>query len=334
MRLMTGRERVTRAVCFTGPDRIPLGVMPPGYPTDIFGISASADPDRPPVVHSEIMWEDEFGCTWQKLHGDKTMGQVTGHPLTDYADFDGHRFPDYSNPLRYEDARRAVLANTDDRFVMAHAPISLIHRLEYLRGHQAAWTDAYEHPGELRGLLNRLADIAIDAIDNFARIGVHGILSCDDWGLQDRPMVHPDIFAEFWAPVYHRIYSHAHELGLRTFLHSCGHIADLLPHLIYAELDVIQMDQQENMGVENLAERFGGSLCFWCPVDIQNTMVTGSVEDVRAYAQRLMDSFGSFNGGFIAQWYASPHAVGHSQEKIDAMCNEFVEYGATFYSQR
>ena len=116
-----------------------------------------------------------------------------------------------------------------------------------------------------------------------------------------------------------------------TFLHSCGHIADLLPHFIAAELDVIQMDQQQNMGVEDLARRFGGKLCFWCPVDIQNTMVKGTVGDVRAYARKLIDSFGKFNGGFIGQWYASPEAVQHSWEKIEAMCEVFQEYGGRFY---
>ena len=331
---MTGRDRVTKAVRFEGPDRIPLGVMPPEYPTDMLRVSASAQLDWTPSIQTETKWEDEFGCIWERLHGDRTMGQVTGHPLTDYDDIDSLRFPNYSDPRRYEAAREAIEEDTEDQFVLASVPLSLIHRLEYLRGHQAAWTDPYEHPDEMRHLLNRLADIAIDAIDSFARIGAHGLCSADDWGLQDRPMVRPEIFAEFWAPVYHRVYKHAHELGMLNFLHSCGHIADLLPYFIESELDVIQMDQQQNMGVENLASRFGGKLCFWCPVDIQNKMISGNVEDIKAYARYLMDSFGSFNGGFIAQWYAAPDAVGHTKEKIDAMCQEFIEYGGAVYQSQ
>jgi len=66
-------------------------------------------------------------------------------------------------------------------------------------------------------------------------------------------------------------------------------------------------------------------------VDIQQTMIRGTVADVRVYARRLMDTLGRFNGGFIAQWYASPQAVQHSEEKIKAMCDEFVEYGGKLY---
>jgi hypothetical protein len=329
--MMSSKECVQRAVKFNKPDRIPLGIMPPGYVSDLYCIGPTQDPDWKPKVNTEREKEDEFGCIWSKLRDDKTMGQVTFHPLTDYSRLDDFKFPDYKISGRYDAARGILEKNTDNKFIQAGIPLSLIHRLEYLRGHEAAWTDPYEYPDQLRCLLNRLADMAIDAVDRFAEMGANGVMSCDDWGLQDRPMVSPDMFAEFWKPAYKRVYSHAHRKGMLTMLHSCGNIAGLLDHFIEAELDVIQMDQQENMGMDNLAARFGGRICFWCPVDIQQTMVRGTVADVRAYARRLIDTFGKFNGGFMAQWYASPQAVQHTEEKIKAMCDEFRDYGGRFY---
>ena len=328
---MTSHERVVRAVKFQGPDRVPYN-LPAPWGSDLRGCGAGADPSWQPCVRTETEWEDEFHSIWRKLPGDKTMGQVVGHPLGDYAMLEDFEWPDYTVEARYEGARNACADNPEDKFLLGSIPMSLIHRLEYLRGHVEAWTDPYEHPEELSRLLNLLGDIAIQAIDRLADAGAHGIMSCDDWGLQDRSMLSPETFAEFFKPVYHRVYHHAHQRGLLTFLHSCGHITDLLEHFIEAELDVIQQDQQENMGVEELGRRFGGRLCFWCPVDIQQTMVRGTVEDVRAYARRLIDTLGCFNGGFIAQWYASPAAVDHSQEKIDAMAEEFVSYGARVYA--
>ena len=145
-------------------------------------------------------------------------------------------------------------------------------------------------------------------------------------------MVSPDVFREHFKPRYARVYRLARELGMNTFLHSCGHIAELLEDFIQADLQVIQMDQQENMGVEELARRFGGRLCFWCPVDIQHAMVEGTPGDVAAYARRLIDEFGRFRGGFIAKWYSSFEAVGHSWENIEAMSEAFVEHGVEVYS--
>lgn len=318
---MTGRELVKRAVLFKDPERVPRA-LPDPWGDDFVNVDAGCVPSWKPSIEGE----DEWGCVWEKDPEGRTMGQVKMHPLGDYSMLDDIAFPDYTLASRYERAAEAVQANSEEKFVLASIPMSLIHRLEYLRGHVEAWTDPYDHPEELERLLDRLADIAINAIDKLAEIGIDGIISCDDWGLQDRPMLPPKIFKEFFAPRYARVYNFVRERGILCFLHSCGHISDLLDDFLDAGLQVIQMDQQENMGVDALSERFGGRLCFWCPVDIQQTMVNGSLDDIRAYAGNLIDSFGKFNGGFISKWYPSPDAVGHSRERIDAMCEAFVNH--------
>lgn len=319
---MTGKERVRRAVLFQKPDRVPRD-LPAPWGSDFLHVGIDPHPHWKPSVEGE----DEWGCVWKKDAEGKTKGQVCIHPLTDYSMLAGYRFPDYNLSIRYESAKKKMQENREEKFVLANIPLSFIHRLEYLRGHVEAWTDPYEHPRELGELLDRMADIAMEAIKHFAEIGADGVFSCDDWGLQDRSMVSPEIFREFFKPRYARVYRYARECGMLTFLHSCGYIIDLLDDFIEAGLQVIQMDQQENMGIEELSRRFGGRLCFWCPVDIQNTMVKGTLKDIRLYARRLIESFGRFDGGFIAKWYPSPEAIGHSPERISAMCEAFVEFG-------
>jgi len=319
---MTGKELVKRAVRFQGPERIPRD-LPESWGTDFLRVSISSDPYWKPKVEGE----DEWGCVWQKLTHDKTMGQVKIHPLNNYDMLKAFQFPNYKSPARYNSLSKRIEENKENKFVLAGFPMSLIHRLEYLRGHVEAMTDPYQYPEELCRLLDILTDIAIDSLPYLAKAGVHGIISADDWGLQDRPIMSPAIFCEFFKPRYTRVYEAAHKYGLLTFLHSCGHISALLNDFIDTGLDVIQMDQQENMGLDNLGHQFGGKICFWCPVDIQHTMIYGSLEDIRAYARRLIETFGRFNGGFIAKWYPSPEAVNHSKDRIVAMAEAFVKYG-------
>jgi hypothetical protein len=319
---MISGERVRRAVLFEGPDRVPRD-LPPPWGSDILTVGTSPDPNWQPSQPGQ----DEWGCTWAKLHGDKTHGQCVGHPLDDYAKLDDYQPPDYDNPARYEAAAAAIADGRGEKFVLAFLPISFIHRLEYLRGHAEAWTDPLEEPGRLHDLLTRLADVAIDSVRHMADLGAQGVFSCDDWGLQDRPMVSPDVFREHFAPHYKRVYDYARQRGMLCFLHSCGHIIDLIEPMIEAGVQVIQQDQQENMGVENLAARYGGRICFWCPVDIQHTMITGSLDDIRNYARKLIEQFGRYNGGFIAKHYPQPEAINHRPEATRAMCEAFVEYG-------
>jgi uroporphyrinogen decarboxylase len=77
------------------------------------------------------------------------------------------------------------------------------------------------------------------------------------------------------------------------------------------------------MGIARLGKRFGGRITFWCPVDIQQTMVYGSLDDIRAYCRELVWTLGRPEGGFIARWYADPAGAGHRAEAIKAMCEEF-----------
>lgn len=326
--MLTPRENVIRAIRFSGPERIPVD-LPEQWGSDFIFTGQPKDP----LFVSSVEGADEWGCVWEKIAvGDKTMGQVRTHPLTDYAQLDSYPFPDYTLSRRYQTQAEKIGKNAGVRFVVAGLPCSLSHRPEYLRGVEAALTDPYEYPDEFGRLLDIITKTGLDAMDHYARIGgIDGVFFCDDWGLQDRAMVSPQIFNEFYKPRYARIFGRAHEYGMIAMMHSCGHIVDLLDSLIDAGLDVIQMDQQENMGLELLDKRFGGRICFWCPVDIQNTMIRGSVADVECYARRLIDTFGKYNGGFLAQYYKSPAAVNHTQEKLDAMSRVFVEYGKRFY---
>jgi len=267
---------------------------------------------------------------WQNI-GISNLGEVAEPALKEWADFDRLPIPDITEARRWthlEGARERA----GDRFLMGSG-ISLYERAHFIRGLENLWADIYEHPDELRRLLDILVEMNLYAIQRYAKADVDGFMFCDDWGLQERLMISPDKWREFWKPCYARVYAAAREAGMLTFLHSCGYIVDILDDLIEAGLDVIQMDQQENMGLENLGERFGGRITFYCPVDIQKTMVYGSLDDIRAYCRRMVRALGRPEGGFIPKWYGDPKGAGHTQEAIDAMCTEFLRISDEMYSR-
>ncbi|MCL1794115.1 MAG: hypothetical protein FWG34_09615 [Oscillospiraceae bacterium] len=331
---MNSRERVKRAVSFAKPDKIPV-TLPGNWGNDILDVGFGPNPSFKPSVPGE----DEWHCVWEKVsQDDKTMGQVKIHPLNDYSMLDDFDFPNFGIEERYAHLHEIVKKNNEGenpKFVLGSNPTTLGHRPEYLRGSENAWTDPYENPAEYRKLLEILTKLGEDVIDNYAKIGgVDGIMLYDDWGFQDRSMISPELFDEFCVPMFSRLFKRAHDNGMMAFMHSCGHITEFMELLIKTKLDVIQMDQQENMGVDLLSGKFGGRICFWCPVDIQQTMIKGTIEDIENYAKNMIDKFGGFNGGFIGKWYPSPDAVNHSEEKVNAMCRVFTEYGGEFYTKK
>jgi hypothetical protein len=267
---------------------------------------------------------DEWGSVWVNI-GVSSLGEVKEPALTGWAEFDKLPVPDIRDENRWGGLEGAR-AQAGDKFLLGGG-VSLYERVHFLRGLENAWIDIYEHPDELRMLIDILVDMNLYAVERYAEAGCDGFFFCDDWGLQDRLMINPAKFTEIWKPAYTRVYSAAHEAGMLTLLHSCGEITAILDDLIDAGLDVIQMDQQENMGLDRLRDEFGGRITFWCPVDIQQTMARGDPDEIRAYVRTMIATLGRPEGGFIAGYYGDTVAAGHSPEAVEAMCDEFMKCG-------
>jgi uroporphyrinogen decarboxylase len=317
--MTTGRETVRRTIRFERPGRLARD-LPAPWGSDFAGVNMTPSPDARPSSGT-----DEWGAVWHNI-GVCKLGEVKTFPLTDWADFPALNIPDVRDPRRWGELEGAR-ERAGDRFLLAGG-ISLYERAHFIRGLHNVWTDIYLERENLGRLLDILVDMNLYAIERFAAAGADGYMWCDDWGLQNGLMIPVEAWRDLWKPRYARVYRAAHDAGMLTLLHSCGYIVDILDDLIEVGLDVIQMDQQENMGLELLGERFGGRITFYCPVDIQNTMARGNPAEIRAYCRKMVQHLGRPEGGFIAGWYGDPKGAGHTQEAIDAMCDEWMRISA------
>ncbi|MCL1857108.1 MAG: hypothetical protein FWF84_05670 [Kiritimatiellaeota bacterium] len=320
----TSREVIRNTIDFTGPDR--LGIeFPEPYGTDFFHAWMTPSPDWRPWGKGAT---DEWGAVWENI-GICGLGEVKEFPLKSWDDLPALNIPDIREERRFEEVRTAR-AKAPDKFLMGYG-VSLYERVHFLRGLENTWCDIYTDPGKLGALIDVMVGMNLYAIDEHAKAGCDAYSMCDDWGLQDRLMISPDKWRELWKPRYATVFARAHERGMRTFMHSCGYTLDILDDLIEAGLDVIQLDQQANMGVETLGERFGGRITFFCPVDIQAVLPKGDYDEIRAYCRQLMTAFASPKGGFLAKWYGDTTGAGHRMDAVNVMCEEFLKISKEIY---
>lgn len=312
---MDARTVVARAIRFQGADRLPYD-LPEAYGSDFASVGMSPSPD-----HRPREGVDEWGAVWENI-GVCNLGQVVDHPLKEWAQLDALQVPDIREERRWQHLADAH-ARAGGRFLLASG-ISIYERVHFVRGLENTWTDIHDAPEQLGRLIDVLVEMNLYAIERYAAAGADGYIFCDDWGLQGSLMISPAAWRAIWKPRYARIYAAAHQAGLLTFLHSCGYIVDILDDLIEAGLDVIQMDQQENMGLALLGERFGGRITFYSPVDIQQTMAHGTLDEIRAYCRAMVRHLGRPEGGFIPKWYGDPAGAGHRPEAVEAMSEEFL----------
>jgi len=329
---MTSRELVKRAIHFEKPDRLPH-FLPDGGDNDILLLWI----ERPPCIKDWTEMDngrsyrvDEWGVKWETAGGG-SYGEAVDWPFADVTKHAGLPFPARNDPKYIKPAADKIATNNasdNPKYCLGVMPFSGIHEGTHnIMGLENMYVAYYENPDHLKALIGRLADAQRESIRLLAEAGCDGVMAYDDWGLQDRLMISIGLIEEFFMPHYRKNWALAHELGMDVWMHSCGHIIDVLPTFIDAGLNVIQMDQQEQIGLERLDREVGGKVAFWCPVDIQKTMVEGSVHDVREYVRRMVEMLGSHNGGLISKAYPSPEACGHDPEKTAAMCKAFREFG-------
>jgi len=315
---MTPRELVARTIRFECPERMPYH-LPERYGTDFSFVDMKPSPDERP--RNKGTSTDEWGAVWENI-GVCNLGEVKDHPLKNWRDFDRLHIPDITEPARWLDVKGAR-ERAGERFLIGYG-ISLYERVHFVRGLENTWADIRHASEELCRLIDILVEMNLFAIEKYAQADFDGLIFCDDWGLQNRLMISPEDWRRIWKPRYERVYKHAHAHGLFTFLHSCGYIVEILDDFIKVGLDVIHMDQQENMGLELLGERFGGRITFFSPADIQTLMAHGTPDEIRAYCRKMVKTLGRAEGGFIPRWYEDPAGAGHRPEALDAMCQEFV----------
>jgi len=325
--MQSSRDVILNTITFKGPDRLGIS-FPEPHGSDFMGVGLTPSPDARPYCKSGV---DEWGAVWENI-GVCNLGEVKKSPLESWDDFPNLKIPDIRDPSRYQNIRGAR-AKVGDKFLMGWG-ISLYERTHFLRGLENTWADIYTDPGKLCELIDILVDMNLYILGESAKEGYDGFMFCDDWGLQDRLMISPEKWREIWKPRYAKVYARAHELGILTMLHSCGHIVDILDDLIEIGLDVIQMDQQMNMGLDVLGKRFGGRITFQCPVDIQVVMPRGDYDEIRDYCRQLVRAFAKPKGGFIANWYTDPKGAGHRMDAVEVMCEEFIKLGKEVYGGR
>ena len=319
---MTSKENVQRTIRFQTPERYAYE-FPDEYGTDFYRVYLHPSPDWRPAQGT-----DDWGCVWECL-GNTTLGEVKDSPLKDWKDFYKLPVPDVEREEIWKPVSK-VRETAGDKYVLG-AISSIFERVHFVRGFENTCCDVIDEPDNLRMFVELLVDLNIKLIKRYADLGIDGIISCDDWGLQDRLMISPSSWKKIWKPAYKRMYAAAHNAGLDTWLHSCGYIIDILDDLIEAELDVIEMHQQENMGLRYLEKHFKGRITFFSPVDIQSVMPYGSPGEIKAYCREMSRTLGTKSGGFIPQWYADPVGAGHTMENVGIMCREFLKISDEIY---
>ena len=294
---MTAQQDRLKALNFDHPETIPVsvGILPAAWMKYrealdelvaqhpiIFGPQGERARDYD-AIHTETYIAgdhvDAWGCVWSNL---KTGMEaiVTGHPV----------------PTR-ADVRALGQPKEDSGF--PHGFMYL--RLQDLRGFEELMVDFGEQPPELQMLIDKvlaynlrqakLRLAALGALENPDPIVGFG----DDLGLQHRLPISPRMWRKFLKPCYAAIYMPFREAGYYVYMHTDGHIHEIIPDLVDAGVNVVNPQVRAN-GLDNLARVCKGKVCVDLDLDRQ-MFPFATPQQIDAHIRESVDTLGAPEGG-------------------------------------
>lgn len=332
---MTSRERVRRAIAFSGPDRVPIfhGVLPGAvdrhgerlralferYPSDFVGQSGRYRSTEESPHHQQGLDRDEWGCTWVNVIGG-VEGQVRVHPLADWGALKDYRPPD---PCAGHWGDPEARPEPDRYWLMSGGGGRLFERMHFLRGYQALLCDIAEGRPEVVALRDVVLDHTLRRLEQQLVYQADGISFMDDWGCQDRLMIRPEVWRDLFKPAYKRIVDMVHAAGKHFYFHTDGYTLEILPDLIEIGVDVIN-PQFSCMDLERVAEVCAGRVCISSDIDRQHLLPRGTPKEVRAHVRKVVELFGGAKGGLIGRAEIGPDVPLENAEAAFAAFAEFT----------
>lgn len=320
---MRRKEILLRAIEFSNPPRVPLSycMRDDFQESDTAGVGYGAAADFTPALPGESEW----GYVWESL--DHTMGQPGTHPLAEWDAIEAFRPPDPCAPGRFEHLA-AQLAASEDRFIKFGLGITGFNQATFLRGFAPFLMDLCCEPARARRVLDIVFSFENALIEQLPGLAIDAVGFADDWGMQQGLMISPAQWREVFRPRYAEQFELIHRQGKKVWFHTCGNVWDIIGDFIDIGVDVLELLQPDIFGVERLAREYGGHTCFCCAVDHQRRAITGTREEIFAYARQLHRLLGAFHGGFIG--YIEDYAcLGMNEEHYQWIREAFLRLPAS-----
>ena len=324
---MTSYEIVRRAVEFERPERIPIRLGTLGF-DDTYWVHFEA-PEGRPAPPPDV---DEWGCRWERPDPAtvKNMGQVKGHPLQNLDAMKDYVPPDADEPTRWR-SMEEQLKGAGDKYVVIGCGFTFFERMHYLHGFAELLADFHLEAEKVHELAEMVLEFPIGIARQVGRRfrgRIHGFAMTDDWGTQQQSTISIPMWRTFFKERYRRLFDAIHDAGMHAWMHSCGHVNEVIAEWIDCGLDVVNLQQPRNLGIEEIGRRYRGRICFESLCDIQATLPRGNAQEIREEAALLLEQWATPDGGFILSDYGEGAAIGVPDDTKRIMLDAFIELAA------
>jgi uroporphyrinogen decarboxylase len=228
-------------------------------------------------------------------------------------------------------AQTIELRESTDRALMVVVGCNLFEWGTFLRRIDNFLMDLVMDQANVERLLDALLELHFETLDHVIEsVGdlVDIVRFGDDLGMDNGPLMSPQTYRDIFKPRHAALNAYVHERSsMKTFLHSCGSLYDLLPDIVETGVDILNPVQisARDMEPAKLKAEFGSDITFWGGgADTRQVLPKGTPEEVRDHVRRNIEAFAP-GGGFV---FATAHNMlpDVPPQNIEAMFEAIDEY--------
>jgi len=264
-----------------------------------------------------LYYTNEFGTTYRMPREKGMYYDIYETALADAEDESDDAKYEWPRPNKLIKGKRAELERYRDAgFATATCQVfgnGFLQTGPLLYGYENWFTMLLTEPGRCEAVMEKLFEKKVEWYGNLFE-EYDGLLDvtneADDFGTQNGPICSPAILRKLVFPYHRRLndFIKKSQPGIRTTLHSCGSVTQLIPDIIEAGYDCLNPVQisANDMEPEKLKREFGKDITFWGGgISTQSTLPRGTPGQVREETKRNIEKFAP-GGGFV---FATVHNV-------------------------
>ena len=248
-----------------------------------------ADLDFPKTVVAEteetITYLDGNGATLKqhKLH-DSTPEHVD-FKIKEREDWESSIKPIlWADPRRidFEGYRKVKQECEKDGRFFVWSGFGIFETIAPLCGHENMLIGMALDPDWVKDMAMTYADMLISLQEQlFEKEGLpDGIWYYEDMGYKNSPFMSPDMYCDIIQPAHKKIIEYAHSKGLPVIMHSCGFVEPLVPHIIEAGIDCLEVIEiKAGMDLLRLHKMYGDKIALMGGIDVR-TLYTNDLDTI------------------------------------------------------
>ncbi len=175
--------------------------------------------------------------------------------------------------INFEAYRQARAAGRQSERFFCWSGVNVFELMHPVCGHEYMLMGMALDPDWVKDMAAVYADLTIALMEILfeAEGRPDGIWFYEDMGFRQRPFMSPDMYREIVQPAHKKTIAYAHSLDLPVIMHSCGFVEPLLPGMVEAGIDCLQViEVKAGMDLLRIKHNFGDKIALCGGMDARN----------------------------------------------------------------